>query len=211
MSSTIHLQLDVCGSVPALGEVCDGTNALFYLVEGDVVNAALSGVSMLPTADWTKYSKYAQLIIKNANGNDALLVFREGVDGLIKFGSKTQEQARGHLRSILGLATGDTRKAHHIMPWEFRDHPLIQAAARYKDGPPFHINDLLNGIPLPNDVHQNGHAAYNTMIRNYLNDVILPNLDTANPKQAYDELIDIINSLKSQLESGLPLDQISLP
>lgn len=43
-----HSFLDLVGLVPVAGEIADGINALWYLAEGDVTNASLSSLSMVP-------------------------------------------------------------------------------------------------------------------------------------------------------------------
>ncbi len=47
-SNKIHSALDIAGYVPIVGTLGDGVNALFYLIEGDRANAAISGAAMLP-------------------------------------------------------------------------------------------------------------------------------------------------------------------
>jgi len=47
-----HFVLDGVGLVPGFGEPADGINALWYLAEGDKLNAGLSGAGMLPFAGW---------------------------------------------------------------------------------------------------------------------------------------------------------------
>jgi len=58
-SGTAHVALDAGGMAPAVGIVPDAINALFYLAEGDLVNASLSGTAMIPVlgqgATATKY------------------------------------------------------------------------------------------------------------------------------------------------------------
>lgn len=44
----IQTGLDVVGFVPVVGEIADGGNAIIYLIRGDMQNAALSGISMIP-------------------------------------------------------------------------------------------------------------------------------------------------------------------
>jgi RHS repeat-associated protein len=45
-----HTILDVVGMIPIVGEIADGINALWYLAEGDYVNAALSAAALVPFA-----------------------------------------------------------------------------------------------------------------------------------------------------------------
>jgi hypothetical protein len=48
IKEAIHIGLDVAGQVPGIGEFADGANALFYLGEGDLMNAGISAASMIP-------------------------------------------------------------------------------------------------------------------------------------------------------------------
>ena len=43
-----HISLDMLGLVPVFGEVFDGINVLYYIVEGNYVDAALSGAAIIP-------------------------------------------------------------------------------------------------------------------------------------------------------------------
>lgn len=43
-----HGALDVLGMVPAFGNIADGINAAWYLAEGDLKNAGLSGAAAIP-------------------------------------------------------------------------------------------------------------------------------------------------------------------
>lgn len=47
-----HTILDLLGMVPVIGEAADGLNGLWYLAEGDHINAGISFGSMLPIAGW---------------------------------------------------------------------------------------------------------------------------------------------------------------
>lgn len=47
-----HGLLDVVGMVPLLGEAADGVNGLWYLAEGNELDAGLSFAGMLPVAGW---------------------------------------------------------------------------------------------------------------------------------------------------------------
>ncbi|WNV89007.1 polymorphic toxin-type HINT domain-containing protein [Umezawaea sp. Da 62-37] len=47
-----HTALDVLGMVPGFGEIADGVNALWYLAEGDYLNAGLSAAGMIPFLGW---------------------------------------------------------------------------------------------------------------------------------------------------------------
>jgi len=47
-----HGVLDGLGLIPGLGEIADGANALWYLAQGDKVNAGLSAAAMIPFFGW---------------------------------------------------------------------------------------------------------------------------------------------------------------
>lgn len=48
-SEEMHANLDICGLTPGIpGMVCDGINVLYYLVEGDLMGAGISGVAFIP-------------------------------------------------------------------------------------------------------------------------------------------------------------------
>ncbi len=62
-SNAGHLALDIIGLVPVVGEVADGINGVWYLAEGNYVDAGLSFASMIPIAGYgasaAKGLKYA--------------------------------------------------------------------------------------------------------------------------------------------------------
>lgn len=114
----IHFVLDMAGLIPGIGESADMTNGILYLAEGDVSNASLSALALWP---W---------------GGQVATASRYG-DELIYFGKQ------GDLAKRLVLhEAGDN--AHHIIPWELRNHDVVQLAAR--DG--FDMNDPMNGLRL---------------------------------------------------------------
>ncbi len=62
-----HTALDFVGAIPVVGELADGVNGIWYLVEGDRVNAGFSFASMLP-------------LIGDAGVKGAKYVFKVGKD-----------------------------------------------------------------------------------------------------------------------------------
>ncbi|MFC5053876.1 RHS repeat-associated core domain-containing protein [Saccharothrix xinjiangensis] len=52
LSTVGHTALDVAGLVPGLGEVADGINGVWYLAEGNYVDAGLSFAGMVPFGGW---------------------------------------------------------------------------------------------------------------------------------------------------------------
>ena len=186
---SLQTALDGGGMIPLIGEVCDLTNATIYAISGDGVNASLSAAGAVPFAGWAATgAKYA--IMATSTANRKMLRWIVKTDGLIDFGD------RNLLRGVMGL-TGKFH-AHHIIPWELKDNILVQKAAKSKDA--FHMNDLINGIPLPTSNHLTGHHLYNSKISQ-----ILHNFNQSNPgasnEQAYNFLVSLKNQIKTHIEN----------
>ena len=65
-SEGIHTALDAGGFIPGLGNICDGINAIYYLIQGDFSNAGLSAISIIPFGDYfAKGGKYTVKIGSN--------------------------------------------------------------------------------------------------------------------------------------------------
>ncbi len=190
----VHITLDVFGLVPVVGEVADLTNGVLYLIEGDGINASFSFAATIPIAGWASIgSKYAIKIIESG-GNIAYtvnskvrLTWKVLADGTIHFGS--DNTCRRQLRKVLGLATGVAQHAHHIIPLTFKNHSVVQKAA--KSSSAFHMNELLNGIPIPSSNHLTGHSHYN--------DVLEDILDGFNPSANVDEAYDFLSGLTNHI------------
>ncbi|PWN60448.1 hypothetical protein C1634_016015 [Chryseobacterium viscerum] len=196
---TIQLLLDIGGTVPLIGEVCDITNGVIYTMNGDKVNAALSYASAIPLAGWgASASKFAVRTVHLANGAKTTLKFLRRADNVVTFGNRAQ------LRKVLGMLKGDLRQAHHIIPWEVYDNPAIQKAALSSNA--FHLNEVLNGIPLTNAVHNGSHSKYTIRIQQYLN-AIPSNLP---PNQVYDEVIKVIERVRTAIKNNpnTPINQL---
>ena len=164
----LHLGLDFAGLVPVVGEVFDLTSATLYLLEGDGFNASLSAASAVPIAGWFASGiKLAKQTIILSTGAKTTLKWLKRLDGSISFGN------RGQLRKVLNLAKGDTRWAHHLIPWETANHSLVQKAAKGDNA--FHLNEVLNGLPLNSIQHAPPHDIYNTKIINRLDNLYLQN------------------------------------
>lgn len=160
-----HTGLDIAGLIPVIGEVADLANGVIYTIEGDGVNATLSYASAIPFVGWfSTGAKFAKKGISLANGTKTTLKWLKRVDNVIDFGDRAQ------LRKVLGLAKGDVRAAHHLIPWEHCGDELVQKAAQGKDA--FHMNELLNGIPLTAIQHNGSHALYNQKVKSKLMEIV---------------------------------------
>lgn len=196
---TVHLMLDLAGMVPVIGEIADLTNGTIYLISGDTKNAALSAASAIPVIGWyTAGIKLAKRSIHLANGSKVVLRWYHA-------GSKIVFSGRSQLRKVLGLAKGDARVAHHILPWEWREHPLVQLAAQAG----FHMNEALNGIP---SIFTTNHPLYNNRVLQRL--IALENaltvsghLNPNNAKIAVENLIDQIRAV-IVAHPNTPLDDL---
>jgi hypothetical protein len=192
MKETAHLYLDAAGMVPGIGEFADLANGALYTIEGDGLNAKLSFAAAIPVAGWgATTAKWAKKMIVALNGSKRTLVWIKKGNNLISFGD------RGLLRKVLGLAKGDKRFAHHIIPWEKGIHPAIQKAAQAPNA--FHLNEIMNGIPLNEAVHSGNHtAAYLSKVQAAL-DAIPTNL---NPQQTRTEVEKIINRIRTAIQNN---------
>ncbi|WP_231734225.1 AHH domain-containing protein [Calycomorphotria hydatis] len=98
--------------------------------------------------------------------------------------SKSGSVARRRLRSNLGLKSGNTDEAHHIIPFELRNHDLVKKAS--KAG--FNINGKANGVPLSFARHRGinifHHNRYNKAIRRRLDFEFTQRTDISNEEAA---------------------------
>ena len=100
--------------------------------------------------------------------------------------------ARRHLRRSVGGARGG--QVHHVIPWEWRNHPLVRKAA--KGG--FNMNGSNNAIRLTLTQHNGSHDDYSQAVLKRLDAMLktnpqISNVDAANAIQGY------ANTLKAAL------------
>jgi hypothetical protein len=185
----LHGGLDIVGLIPFVGEVADLANGFIYSIEGDGVNATLSFAATVPIAGWgATVTKFAKKVITAIDGSTRTLKWIKRTDGFIDFGD------RGLLRKILGLAKGDARIAHHMIPWEHGTKPIVQKAADMD----FHLNELLNGVPLTAIQHSGSHFTYNQKIGQKLTD-----LWNANPGMSASDAAAEVRNLGNQIRSWI--------
>jgi hypothetical protein len=129
--------------------------------------------------------------------------------------SKIGFGARSQLRRVLGLGAGNALQAHHIIPWEFCSHEVVQMAAKENVTNPFHMNNALNGIPLPKNVHVEGmaHPGYNTAVETALNIVENRYGSSLTPAIAKQELDVLVAKIKNWIYTnpGANLNNIVIP
>lgn len=193
---SIQSMLDLAGLIPVIGEACDLTNGVIYTIQGDKLNAGLSYASAIPIAGWFASGvKIAGKVVNKAASHIAsrqVLKWIVATDGIIKFGNRSQ------LRKVLQL-TDKLKQAHHIIPWEFSNYAIVQKAAKSSEA--FHMNDVLNGIPLPTTGHLTGHNIYNSKLQQ-----ILLDLNNKNPNmsvnEAYNHILAISNQIKTLIKNN---------
>lgn len=184
---TIQTGLDVLGLFPVIGSIANVVNGGIYSLNGEGTMATLSFATAIPIAGWYAAGVKAakKTVVITATSKTALKWILR-TDNIINFGD------RGQLRRVLGLIAGDARQAHHLIPWEFTDHAVVQAAAKGTN--PFHMNELLNGIPLDKSVHIEGmvHDVYNNNVNAALEAIrtqLGSNINPTNARQAIEALI----------------------
>jgi len=174
--------------------------------DGNDASQNLAGVMLLvEIIPGTKLLKAIKLVPKGALKWGKLVVSKSGkhvkltstiINGLVDFGSEGNNRVL--LRKLLGLATGDGKHAHHIIPWKFRDLNIVQRAAKADDR--FHISELLNGINLPSTNHLTGHFKYNSKIGEIL--IQMNKIGATNNNQAYQSLKRFINYLDTLIKNN---------
>lgn len=108
-----------------------------------------------------------------ATGTTAHLRWAVDAAGRVHFGY------RGQLRTILKPLAN--QQAHHILPWKFNYHPLIQKASKAnKNGSAYHPSDPFNGINVSNTRHNGNHPDYNTRIMQFLDQQLAQNPSMSN-------------------------------
>ena len=92
-----HVVLDGIGFIPLVGELADGTNAVWYMAEGDYINAGLSSASMVPFLGWgAQGTKYA------------IKLSKEGVEFALKSTPRLQHAFK-HAKDIKSFANKTLR------------------------------------------------------------------------------------------------------
>jgi hypothetical protein len=99
-------------------------------------------------------------------------------------------------------------QAHHIIPLNLQTNAIVQKA--FKSADAFHLNEALNEIPLSNLVHNGSHFNYDSKIFQKLEDFRIAN-PNASPKQCYDEVVDIINDIRTAIQNSpnTPINQLN--
>ena len=82
-SAAGHLVLDMAGMVPAVGELFDFANGVWYTIEGDGTSAAISFASTIPLVYATTVKNVGK-VVKLANGTTVLVKFsKEATERLV--------------------------------------------------------------------------------------------------------------------------------
>lgn len=193
----VHDLLDGIGLVPVVGEIADVANGVIYTIQGQGTNAALSFAATIPIAGWAATgAKWARKAITLTDGTKTALNWYKRTDGFISFGKADYKQ----FRKLLGLPVGDPRQAHHIIPWEIADdvaQEVIQKAASAKF--PFHVQDILNGVPLTAAQHLGSHPQYTQRVRLALQQIKNTHGSNLTPEIAYQEIVDLTNRIKQAI------------
>ena len=106
-----HSSLDAVGLIPGLGEAADAINAVWYLAEGDITNASLSGLAIVPFFGAAPtFAKLAKNTLRFADEAGEVLVSNSGLIWTIKNYSSGQANAFAH---ILLHTQNTTKKAIH--------------------------------------------------------------------------------------------------
>lgn len=135
-----HLVLDGAGMIPGVGIMFDGANGVLYLVEGDTLNASLSGLAMIPAVG------QGATALKPAGSNSVefVTVYRVfGGDSRALGQSWTTVDPRGvdDIRGGLGLPSGGTSGYNNTADF------MVQDKVKASDISSSHPADPLDGNP----------------------------------------------------------------
>jgi len=112
MAESGHLALDCAGLVPALGELADGINAVWYFAEGDYVNGALSTAAMLPflgsAPTFSRWTRNSMQLVRR--GSDDLWESPKGLKYIINYNGNSNASRLNH---VLSHASPDPTKLKH--------------------------------------------------------------------------------------------------
>lgn len=188
----IHLSLDVVGLIEGLGAPADLLNAGLYYLEGDRVNGNLSLVAATPVIGLYSATVKGALRLQGfIPGTTKKITQVWAKDGsLIKFGGTS-------LRRAMGI-TDPLKHAHHILPLEHVNHPVVQKAAKL-NGNPFHINELNNGLEVLASQNTT-HPAYNNLFFRKL-EIFNNSYPNATSQQAYNFINQEIAKAKAAIQS----------
>jgi hypothetical protein len=207
---TIQTGLDAISLFPIVGSFANLANGAIYSFDGNSNLAIVSFALAIPGAPYINAGeKLATKILVTPLGKTTLKWIVQ-TTGKISFGLRTYQ-----LRRVLGLAAGDVRQAHHIIPWELAENEVVQAAAKLPGQNAFHMNDLINGIALDKSVHVEGmiHLHYSNKIKAKLIDIqnnLGPNIDPAAAKFELESLITKIRNWIQQ-NPGVNINNIIIP
>lgn len=193
-ANELHTVFDICG---LMFEPCDLINGVIYTIEGDGVNAIISFAAVVPVIGTVAIGSKYKVAYKVANQTFELPI--SVLDEFYDFGY------HGKLASLLKPKPNE--QCHHIITWASRKHDIVQLAAR-KGWHPSHVK---NGINLDKSIHSGwdaAHAVYSSNLTIYLDDLAETITDPAIAKA---ELESLQNSIRSQLEAGKLLDEITFP
>lgn len=204
-SQGLHTMFDVCGMVEAMGAVCDLANGVFYAIEGNGTEAAMSLAAALPGGVVINSSRILKLAKRYGTSPiTRRFVWRE-VNGLVAFShagsyKKVWQEVYPALHSTANIA-------HHVIPQSLALHPLVQRAARANpnqlpDGTnPFHMNMPDNGWPVPSNRHMGNHQTYSDRIEARMDEWLNDN-QNATREQAASVLAQWQQSLKALIDNS---------
>jgi RHS repeat-associated protein len=115
---TVHDVLDVLGFIPVVGDVIDLGNGVYYLIEGDYTNAALSAIAIIPIAG-DLVSKTGKTAIKVAGKADEVAALVKGVGKVDDVAALAKGTGKGFntfdaFKKAMGSA-GEGMEWHHIV------------------------------------------------------------------------------------------------
>jgi len=103
---------------------------------------------------------------------------------------------RSDLRNNMGITDPDI-DAHHLIPWDLQDHPLVQLGAQAG----WDMNEAYNGMALSNPHAVAGHRNYNNYVDRLLDLYYMPEMTAEDADQA---LMHITEHMRGLIKSNDP-------
>lgn len=136
-----HGALDGLGMVPAFGNIADGINAAWYLAEGDLKNAALSGAAAIPglgllsggaklsmkAADAMNDINKARKVVKHTDPSAIKLASKLYSSGGKKIVNALPEVVKDNIRQVPKNIKKNFREGSKFKPWGNRPVKLTKA------------------------------------------------------------------------------------
>ena len=174
------------------GKDFDGQQVARWKAAGFILLAIVPGGKTIKIVGkiTAQSSKWGKLILINGR---FVRYTHKVVNGIVDFGVYNSKK----FRKGLNILNDASKQAHHVISRNLKTHRTIQKAARYEVNP-FHIDEILNGIPVATWRNQPNHSLYDGRIRSLLDNISV----NLSPEDTLKELENIISKMKQIIKDN---------